>query len=983
MEDTLLYPRELIAERVVFTPADHAQIALCRGDHNRLGLAYQMAFLRLTGRFPSQQPLELLPDVLAFVAGELALAPTVIEAYAQRQATVSAHQEQIRLHLGFRAFGLTERDALSQFLREEALHLDHLGALVAQAEAFLRDHQVLLPALSTLRRLAGEQRDWTRQLVATRMMALLPPDLPARLDALLHVEADHRLSPLQVLKTPPGMPTPQAVSRLTAKLDCLQATGVLALDLTWLNNNLQKALARHAAQASVQRLRLLEAPHRYTVIVCFLMQTYRETLDQLVEMYDKLMTATYRRAQRRLDEAVKRQRRMLRATLQSFHTIGQTLFNEQVHPEAVRATIFQQIPPERLQTQLQEAQQWLTGDTSAVFPLVMKRYSYLRQFAPTLLDHLPVDLEPTGSPALLDALAILRDLNTTGRRTLPDELPDTCLPKRLRDFVGTNGTANRRAYECAVLTTLRDEIKRGNVWIRGSTRFGKLDDFFLPEAAWASRRQDFFRKAGLPVVPTEAATWLTQRLNAAYDRFLTALPANTSVTIDKEGWHLATDPAQVLSPADEAGLAALRAWLRDKIPTIRLPELLIAVDNDLDWTRHFLPRGRRDTRTADEVCQVVATIMAYGCNLGPETMAQLTERVSYEDIQRITDWYLHDEALRAALADIVNAMLALDTTQVWGDGSTSSSDGQRFLFPQRVLRRTYSHRLGDFALEFYTFIADNYAPFYSVPIECTERDAPYVLDGLLYHESDLDPQEHYTDTHGYIELNFAAFPMFGKRFCPRIRGLHHQWIYRIDLQRDYGPLTPLVSQPKRTLHLDWITAHWDRMGQFFASFAAGQTTASVALKRLLACGPRNHFYRAVRELGRVFKTIFILDYLTDPALRRRVRRGLLKGEQLHGLARHVHYGKRGQTEGRDWQQQMSRASCLVLNLAAIIYWQIREIDTVLRHWDPIEESIDPALLPHISPIGWDNVILYGEYALDPGWVRHPHGLPQHRVENFA
>jgi hypothetical protein len=379
MVDTLLYPRELIAERVVFTPADHAQLALCRGAHNRLGLAYQMAFLRLTGRFPNQHPLELLPDVLAFVANDLALAPTVIEAYAQRQATVSAHQEQIRRHLGFRAFGLAERETLSQFLREEALHLDHLAALVAQAEAFLREHQVLLPAHSTLRRLAGEQRDRTRQLVATRMMALLPPALPARLDALLYVEAGHRLSPLHMLKTPPGMPTPQAVSHLTAKLDCIQATGVLALDLTWLNNNLQKALARHAAQASAQRLRLLEAPQRSTVLVCFLMQTYHETLDQLVEMYDQLVTATYRRAQRKLDEAVKRHRHMLRATLQSFHTIGRTLFNEQVLPEAVRTTVFQQIPPERLQTQLQEAQQWLNGDTSTVFPLVMKRYRPYRR----------------------------------------------------------------------------------------------------------------------------------------------------------------------------------------------------------------------------------------------------------------------------------------------------------------------------------------------------------------------------------------------------------------------------------------------------------------------------------------------------------------------------------------------------------------------------------------------------------------------------
>ena len=93
--------------------------------------------------------------------------------------------------------------------------------------------------------------------------------------------------------------------------------------------------------------------------------------------------------------------------------------------------------------------------------------------------------------------------------------------------------------------------------------------------------------------------------------------------------------------------------------------------------------------------------------------------------------------------------------------------GQRYLFPRKTLKATYSHRLGDYALEFYTFVADNYAPFYSTPIECTERDAAYVLDGLLYHESEIDPEEHYTDTHGYTELNFAAFAMFGKRFCPR------------------------------------------------------------------------------------------------------------------------------------------------------------------------------------------------------------------------
>lgn len=981
MLHTAHYPREIITERVVFTPEDHARIALCRGDYNRLGFAYQMGFLRLTGRLPRPQPFEILDDLLSFVASEVAIEPAVIQDYAQRRQTVSEHQQILQFHLGFRPFGPSEREALQHFLLDEATRLEHTPALVAQAEAFLRHHRILLPASSTLQRLASEQRERTRHQVYTRMLALLPTDMLPQLDALLHVEGA-TVSALQVLKEPPGTPTPRAVLRLTAKLDRITQTGVLALELSWLNNNLQKVLTRQADQASAYRLRGMPAPQRYTVLVCFLTQTYQDTLDQLVGMYDKLITGTYRRAQHDLDEDLKRQRMTLRDTLMSFRTMAYALLDEDLPPEAIRSAVFHDLSRDRLHLQLQKAETWLTGDTRDVFPLVMRRYGYLRQFVPSLLDHLPVHLEDTGSPELLDALAILRDLNASGQRKLPETTPLNSIPKRLRPFVGSSGNLDRRAYECAVLTALRDEIKRGNVWIQGSKRFGKLDDFFLPEPSWAVRRRDFFQKAGLPADPTEAATFLTARLNAAYERFLTALPANAYVTVDETGWQLSTDPAETLSTEEQAGVDALHIWLSDKIDTIRLPDLLIAADNTLNWTRHFIPLGRRETRTADDVCQVVATIMAYGCNLGPDTMAQLVNGVSYDDIQRITDWYLHEETLKSALADIVNAIADLDTTRVWGEARSSSSDGQRFLFPRRVLQRTYSHRLGDFALEFYTFIADNYAPFYTVPIECTERDAPYVLDGLLYHESDIDPEEHYTDTHGYTEMNFCAFPMFGKRFCPRIRGLHRQWIYRIDPERDYGPLTPIVGHKKRTIHLEWITPHWDRMGQFFASFAAGQTTASVALKRLVACGPRNHFYRAVREVGRVFKTIFILDYLSDPSLRRRVRRGLLKGEQLHALARCVHYGKRGRIDGRDLQQQMSRASCLVLILAAIIYWQIVQIDEVLRFWDPQSEGIDPRLLAHVSPIGWDNVILYGEYSLDRNLVQpRPGNVRELFVEN--
>lgn len=365
----------------------------------------------------------------------------------------------------------------------------------------------------------------------------------------------------------------------------------------------------------------------------------------------------------------------------------------------------------------------------------------------------------------------------------------------------------------------------------------------------------------------------------------------------------------------------------------------------------------------------LATVMAHGCNIGPYTMAQLTPGVSYKQLKRVSDWQMTEEAQRSALADLVGAIAGLDTSLTWGEGKTSASDGQRFSHRRKVLQQTYSPKFSDFALEFYSFVADNYAPFYSTPIECTDRDAAFVLDGLLYNESELDLEEHYTDTHGYTEINFAAFAMLGRRFCPRIRGVQHQRIYRIDPERSYGPLTTLVARADRTLNTAIIAEEWDRMGQFYASLESGHSTASVALKRLASYGSKNRFYRANRDLGRILKTEFILEYMSQPQLRTRIRRGLLKVEELHALARDVFYGKRGRINAREIHEQMNSCSCLTLVVACIIYWQAREISKALSRGNPEEHGVEASWLEYISPIEWDNVVLYGQYVVNRKLIR--------------
>ena len=168
-----------------------------------------------------------------------------------------------------------------------------------------------------------------------------------------------------------------------------------------------------------------------------------------------------------------------------------------------------------------------------------------------------------------------------------------------------------------------------------------------------------FERAGLPEKATGVPTYLTERLNLAYNNFLESLPQNTYAQVDEDGWHLSTDPGEKLDADSKKRLDKLQYWLSDNMRTIKLPELLIEVDNELQFTRPFMTPAQQETRTADQVCTTLATIMAHGCNIGPFTMARLTEGVTYTQIKQITDWQLTEEAQKQALAQLVKANQSL------------------------------------------------------------------------------------------------------------------------------------------------------------------------------------------------------------------------------------------------------------------------------------------------------------------------------------
>jgi TnpA family transposase len=107
-------------------------------------------------------------------------------------------------------------------------------------------------------------------------------------------------------------------------------------------------------------------------------------------------------------------------------------------------------------------------------------------------------------------------------------------------------------------------------------------------------------------------------------------------------------------------------------------------------------------------------------------------------------------------------------------------------------------------------------------------------------------------------------------------------------------------------------------------------TASLILRKLGAYPRQNSLALALREFGRVERTLFTLEWLQSPELRRRVQVGLNKGEAKNALARAVFFNRLGELRDRTFENQRYRASGLNLVVAAIVLWNTVYLERALK-----------------------------------------------------
>ncbi len=359
-----------------------------------------------------------------------------------------------------------------------------------------------------------------------------------------------------------------------------------------------------------------------------------------------------------------------------------------------------------------------------------------------------------------------------------------------------------------------------------------------------------------------------------------------------------------------------------------------------------------------------AGIMGYGCNIGVDKLLRISKSIAESEYENTLNWYFSLDNLLAANDKVVAFMDSMTVANVYrrdADKLHTSSDGQKFEINAESLFASYSFKYfgqGQ-GVSVYSFIDERNLAFYSTVISANEREVAYMIDGLM-HNDVVQSDIHSTDTHGYSELLFGATHLLDFYFAPRIKGFAKQRLYSFEKIAHYKALAyPIL--PDGYIDTDLIEKYWDEILRFLVTIKLKEATASQLFKRLNSYAKQHPLYKALKEFGKIIKSLFMLDYIADVKLRQAIEKQLNKGELGNRFNRAISFGGSRELSfvEKDELDLADAARRLIRN--AILCWNYLYLSKQLAQAEPEKQASIIESIKAGSPIAWRHINLHGEY----------------------
>ncbi|HFJ6380362.1 TPA: Tn3 family transposase, partial [Enterococcus faecium] len=924
-----------------------------RREENRLGFAVQLAVLRYPG-WPYTHIKSIPDSVIQYISKQIGVSPSSLDHYPQRENTLWDHLKEIRSEYDFVTFTLSEYRMTFKYLHQLALENGDAIHLLHECIDFLRKNKIILPAITTLERMVWEARAMAEKKLFNTVSKSLTNEQKEKLEGIITSQhpSESNKTILGWLKEPPGHPSPETFLKIIERLEYIRGMDLETVQISHLHRNRLLQLSRLGSRYEPYAFRDFQENKRYSILTIYLLQLTQELTDKAFEIHDRQILSLLSKGRKAQEEIQKQNGKKLNEKVIHFTNIGQALIKAREEKLDVFKVLESVIEWNTFVSSVEEAQELARPADYDYLDLLQKRFYSLRKYTPTLLRVLEFHSTKANEP-LLQAVEIIRGMNESGKRKVPDDSPVDFISKRWkRHLYEDDGTTiNRHYYEMAVLTELREHVRAGDVSIVGSRQYRDFEEYLFSEDTWNQSKGNTRLSVSLSF-----EDYITERTSSFNER-LKWLAANSNkldgVSLEKGKLSLARLEKDVPEEAKK-----FSASLYQMLPRIKLTDLLMDVAHITGFHEQFTHASNNRKPDKEETIIIMAALLGMGMNIGLSKMAEATPGLTYKQLANVSQWRMYEDAMNKAQAILVNFHHKLQLPFYWGDGTTSSSDGMRMQLGVSSLHADANPHYGTGkGATIYRFTSDQFSSYYTKIIHTNSRDAIHVLDGLLHHETDLNIEEHYTDTAGYTDQIFGLTHLLGFKFAPRIRDLSDSKLFTIDKASEYPKLEAIL---RGQINTKVIKENYEDVLRLAHSIREGTVSASLIMGKLGSYSRQNSLATALREMGRIEKTIFILNYISDESLRRKIQRGLNKGEAMNGLARAIFFGKQGELRERTIQHQLQRASALNIIINAISIWNTLHLTTAVEY-KKRTGSFNEDLLHHMSPLGWEHINLLGEY----------------------
>ncbi|ENU4233401.1 Tn3 family transposase [Enterobacter kobei] len=585
----------------------------------------------------------------------------------------------------------------------------------------------------------------------------------------------------------------------------------------------------------------------------------------------------------------------------------------------------------------------------------------LKRFLPAVLRDLHFQAAPAGEHTL-SAIHYLTELNGSKKRIL-DNAPEHIITGPWKRLVyDAEGRIQRAGYSLCLLERLQDALRRRDIWLENSDRWGNPREKLLQGEEWQAQRVPVCRALGHPTDGHKGVQQLAVQLDETWKTVASRFEGNAEVHICHDGKHPSLTISSLEKLEEPPSLHRLNSRVRLLLPPVDLTELLLEIDARTGFTREFTHVSESGARAQDLHISLCAVLMAEACNIGLEPLIKHNiPALTRHRLSWVKQNYLRAETLVSANARLVDFQSTLELAGRWGGGEVASADGMRFVTPVKTVnsgpnRKYFGSGRG---ITWYNFVSDQYSGFHGIVVPGTLRDSIFVLEGLLEQQTGLNPVEIMTDTAGTSDIIFGLFWLLGYQFSPRLADAGEAVFWRVDKSANYGALDELA---RGCADLSKAEDQWDEMMRTAGSLKLGTIHASELIRSLLKSSRPSGLAQAIMEVGRVNKTLYLLNYIDDEDYRRRILTQLNRGEGRHAVARAICYGQRGEIRKRYREGQEDQLGALGLVTNAVVLWNTLYMQEALSWIRSNGEEIGVEDIARLSPLMHGHINMLGHYT---------------------